>query len=253
MLDASSIYRLKVEAFAETSLRYTVYQTPRSIRYLKWLLVQKPNRSRNHFFVLTKEGKTVGYYHAVSRNDDWFLNYIAVANETQGQGGGSLLLKHFEDYGCMLQSGSLSLDVMAEDAAVVQWYQEHGYSKRSEHFLIRLDMTQNVGSSSPKLCYSYREFLWARVAEELKGFSKLNCMCSHNSLVVGMIGNHICKLMKCEGLDVNQAILSIMNTFSGTRRVLIADTPNEVYHLSVPVLSKDCVWRFSKQIESICR
>ena len=100
--DAPVIFALKVEAFGRTFLPYTIYQAPQAVRYLRKLILQSMGLGNQRFVLVEDAARALAYYHALYRDAEFFLNYIAVAETVRGQAWGSFLLRHFEEAGRLL-------------------------------------------------------------------------------------------------------------------------------------------------------
>ena len=133
-----------------------------------------------------------GYYHAVNRATQYFLNYIAVAQETKHLGFGGILLRHFEETGKDNGCEMLALDVFDSNPSVRDWYYHHGYRLTETNFHVRLAMGALIGDGAPLLCQ--QDALARGLAEEeTLGFSKVECQCGSDGWIVGLNAGHTCK------------------------------------------------------------
>ena len=239
--DAPTIYALKTQAFGNSYLLYTIYQAPQSVHHLARLVTEAPKPSGQGLFVIEQDGEVRGYYHAMHRATQYFLNYIAVAQETRRLGFGRILLRHFEETGRAIGCEILALDVFDSNPSVRDWYYHHGYRLTVANFHVRLAMDALMGDGAPLLC---RQDALARALAEEKtlGFSKLECQCGAGRLTVGLIAGHTCKLLDYAELSVEDAASAIANRFKGDRKALIISA---LPHLPSgwPVLSTEKVLR----------
>jgi ribosomal protein S18 acetylase RimI-like enzyme len=217
--DAKEIYSLKISAFRQTSIPYTIYQDPRSSRYIAWAIRRGPKRTGIQFFV-TGATHILGYYQAVERDGVFFLNYIAVTKAAQRQGIGDGLLRHFEATGLDLGYRRFALDVFRDNQSVLRWYERHGYRVRTSSYLVRVPMDSLMAEEGEILEYGLLDEFRARRREARLGFSSLECHIGDTPITVGLIGEDRCKLLS-EVKDVRYAAGSIARTFHGERRTLI--------------------------------
>jgi len=219
--DASAIYLLKVEAFGDKYLSYTIYQATQSVSYLEQLIADSPERSYHDLHVLEQDGTIRGYYDAVRLPEEYLLNYIAVTRETRGLGLGGILLRHFEDAGKSIGCKALALDVFASNSSVSAWYYRHGYHLVAASFHVRLAIDALAGNNAPALLCENSVWGNAYNEEKVQGFSKVACRCGSGYLIVGLIAGNICKLLDFTGLSLRDAAGAIANHFEGEREYLI--------------------------------
>ena len=245
--DAPIIYTLKTQAFGDSYLLYTIYQAPQSVRYLARLITEAHKLSGQGLFVIEQDGQIRGYYHAMCRAAQYFLNYIAIAQETEHLGLGSTLLRHFEETGKDIGCQMLALDVFDSNPSVRDWYYRHGYRLTKANFHVRLAMNALIGDDAPLLCQQ-ATLVHALAEEEAWGFSKLECQCGSGHLTVGLIAGYACKLLDYTGLSVEDAASAIASRFKGERKTLIISA---LPHLPSgwPALSTEKALRLVKAIE----
>ncbi|MBI5034851.1 MAG: GNAT family N-acetyltransferase [Chloroflexi bacterium] len=222
--DAAAIYALMQAVFGASYLLYTIYQSPKAVAYLRELLTEDSARSL-HTFVLVEQGtQLLGYYHAMSRGEEFFLNYIAVSPHFQHCRLGERLLLDFERYGAWRGSRSLSLDVFESNTNALQWYLRQGYRVQKSSFLSRIIPASVSGSG---LVFEPGDWAQARSEEQLRGFSKVTGTCSNASITVGLIADHVCKLLAFDGVSLQDAIAAISNHFCD-RQVIIVSSENKL-------------------------
>jgi ribosomal protein S18 acetylase RimI-like enzyme len=219
--DAEAIYAIKRDVFANTSLIYTIYQSPKSVYYLQELLSGKDIYSHHAFFVIISNQKLQGYYHAINNNKTWFLNYIAVAPVVQRVGLGKALLQHYHQIGQQHHCQYFALDALDANTRVLNWYYAHNYVLDSVSCNLLLDIGVCKKFNTPKLHWDTDDWKKA-VAQEAKwGFSKLDCWHETGKITVGFITDRMCKLLNYEGCTHEIAINAICNQFWHQRRFLI--------------------------------
>jgi ribosomal protein S18 acetylase RimI-like enzyme len=228
--ESMAIYAIKSEAFSNTSLPYSIYQSPRSVHYLEHLITQAPDPVGHNIWVAYDGSRIVGYYHAVKMIGDFFLNYIAVDLHAQRRGVGSALLQHFESLGKEYGAQQLVLDVFERSPQVVSWYENCGYHLQSSSFHVCLSLDSSIGQASAPLGLTCDEKLEqaALDLEQKWGFSKIDYACGTGTLSVGLIADRACKLLKYEQVEIEQAVLAICNRYRNTRQVLIVSSLAEL-------------------------
>lgn len=244
--DAPVIFALKVEAFGRTFLPYTIYQAPQAVRYLRKLILQSMGLGNQRFVLVEDAARALGYYHALYRDAEFFLNYIAVAETVRGQAWGSFLLRHFEEAGRLLGCRQLVLDVFESNHAALNWYQRLGYHSASASFQARLAIGSIPDKDIPLDC-DEESWVRARREEDYWGFSKVECSCGPGRITVGLIAQTVCKLLNYEPVPIEEAMLAVAHGFREQREILILSSLSEVpsnWHL----LSKEKVMHLVKAI-----
>lgn len=245
--DASALYNLKVEVFGKTSLPYTIYQAPEAAGFLRHLIAEGLECGL-HTFVLIEDSKQIsGYYHALNRDADFFLNYIAVAEKSRGQAWGSFLLRHYEGTGRSSGFQQLALDVFEGNQIARYWYQRHGYRLHSVSFNARVSLNSIVDQSIALDCND-ESWIQARQEEDRWGFSRIEFACGSGHLTVGLISNTICKLLHFDGVSIEQAVSAIAHTFRKQRETLILSSLPEIPR-DLDLLSREKVLRLVKVLE----
>lgn len=241
--DVSAIYALMVAVFGETSLPYTIYQSPLSVRYLEQLITSS---SRDIFYVLQESSSVIGYYHAVHDSYDLFLNYIAVLASARGRGLGTRLLKHFELNGISRQCRSLSLEVFEQNGQAMRWYLKHNYRSVSSKYLARIRIRECPRRNFLPIYATDLEWYQAYHKEKLYGFSKIECRCGNGRVTIGLIGRNLIKLLTYEGVSLEDAVNALVWYFYDTRTVLILGINSLL--TDMPYISMDKTIRLSKAI-----
>jgi ribosomal protein S18 acetylase RimI-like enzyme len=242
--DAPEIYRMKREAFGADYVTYTIFQSPKSVRYLKWLISRGPGPTGTHIYVLEADSLVAGYYSAVLRNRTWLLTYIAVGRELRGRGFGGVLLDDFERKAVGLSADQLGIDVFETNARALNWYESRGYMLKGRTRIHRVRITGMRDPQSlririsplDRIGASYREFAW--------GFSKTYGTIGPGRIEIGFINQDTVNLISVNGLDQDAAVSSVIREFSGNRSTLLLRCPD--YRLGPPLLSSVTLQRLSK-------
>jgi ribosomal protein S18 acetylase RimI-like enzyme len=242
--DAPEIYRMKREAFGADYVAYTIFQSPKSVRYLKWLTSRGPGPTGTHIYVLEADSLIAGFYSAVLRERTWLLTYIAVGREFRGRGFGRALLDDFERKAAGLPADQLSIDVFETNSRALNWYESRGYMRQGRTRIHRVRITgirepQSLRlriSPLNRLGASWREFSW--------GFSKTYGAIGPGRIEIGFINQDTVNLIGLNGLDQDAAVGSVIREFSGNRPTLLLRCPD--YRLSPPLLSSVTLQRLAK-------
>lgn len=203
--DAERVHDLLRHAFGDTYLRYTVYQAPESLTYLRQQLGSAPSLASQYYFLGMVGGAVAGFYNAFQKADVFLLNYIAAYAQFRGQGIGRALLEHYETLGSELGCQTLALDVFENNGQVRDWYRRQGYCDQSAHYLVSIAM-RSVPAARDAVTYDEVSWRNAHALERAQGFSKLEVRCSGGSVMLGMIDRRICKLLDYSNLARDDAI-----------------------------------------------
>lgn len=238
--EAESIYNLKLNAFGQRYLSYTIYQSALSVKYIRELISLGHYGSKNKIIVAVLDGRIGGYYEALRCESDLFLNYIAVDKNIRQSGLGSALLNDFEECGCTLGCTRLALDVFESNSGAREWYERRGYASVSSCFLVQVPISGLLSDVR-----STREWLpkWPADAfdeERSRGFSKAEYVCDSYRITVGLIDGRMCKLLAYDGL-----------TQDGALHIIAGLCPNRG-HIIVPNLHEiPTMWPISAAERSI--
>jgi len=243
--DAEFIYDLKVDALGKY-LDYTIYQTSKSVAYLRKLLIQGADSTGNFFFVAKQNSKVVGYYHAVHCRSELFLNYIVVKEEFRRLGLGKKLLNHYETLAGTLSCITLALDVFESNTDAFTWYCKEGYVPNSVKTLTSLALGWN-GRCLHAMDFDLAAWRSSCQEEHDLGFSKIVCSCGPGKFTLGLIAGHVCKLLSFDGIDISEAIAAINNRLSGTRDTLIISS--QEIPADLPLIATSTVIHFIKHID----
>ena len=170
--------------------------------------------------MIEREERVAGYYHAVRRGVEYFLNYIAAAKDFRRLGLGGLLLDHYERCGRDAGCSALSLDVFESNASVRNWYLAHGYRQVGSSFHVRMAVVA-LSDRGPELACDARLLQQALEAERLWGFSKVELGSASESVTVGLIGGQACKILAFAGMPLERAAAAVGRRFRAERSMLI--------------------------------
>jgi ribosomal protein S18 acetylase RimI-like enzyme len=248
--DATAIYEIKKQAFTSTSLRYSIYQSPRSIYYLKYLIAQSPDPNGHNLWIARDSGNSVGYYHAIMAGREFFLNYIAVDLQARGRGIGDALLRHFELTGKKHGARQLALEAFELTPHVLNWYENNGYRRESTSFHVCFSLDSLARQFSGCLVLVGDEEIEQRASydEQQCGFSKIDYACGSGKVTVGLIADRACKLLGHEQVTLEEALSAICSKYKNTRDALIISSlerlpeywevsyADKVFRLTKPIL-----------------
>lgn len=250
--ETREIFQIITEAFKTSSLIYTVYQTPRSKKYLREIIEGRSENQGQYVFVLEKKNSIFGFYHAAIREDQWFLNHIATRSEEAGKGLGNALFHHYEDQGCRRGCLKLALDVFESNELARTWYLRRGYEIESRKYLVRMDLEKAPIRGVRKLRFNPLSFRQALVQEKTRGFSKLCCRVGSAKVILGLIAGTTCKLLDRGDADLEDIISAAARTFGGERRSLILGDLLEL-PTSILLERSEVILRLSKDVHPLSR
>jgi ribosomal protein S18 acetylase RimI-like enzyme len=231
-------------------LLYTIYQAPQSVRYLELLLTRTSEVGDHDIFVVEEAKRVTGYFHAVKRQAEYFLNYIAVDTNRQHSGLGRRLLNCYEYLGLTAGCSDFALDVFESNAPACAWYLAHGYHQVNELYHARIPL-DNWDGPAPELACAASTLQAALTQEQTWGFSKIVMSGPSGSMTVGLIGGNTCKLLAFTDITLEQAASTIRRHFGTKRSLLIVSTQSSVPDQWRPV-SQERVLRLTKPATPLC-
>jgi ribosomal protein S18 acetylase RimI-like enzyme len=240
--DAQAIYRLKREAFGASSLQFTIYQSEKTVAYIRHLIA-----SESEIFVVAESsGELTGYANVGFAGNQPVLNYIAVSGGVRSCGLGKSLLKEAESRTLEKAYGTLMLDAFESNPRVLDWYEKSGYSVVSRSFLYRIDLASALRKDKG-MPVDLPSWQFALDTEGHAGFSKVVVATTGGEITLGLIGGNACKLLGYRGISLDEAIATAAATVNGTRDELIVrslEAPKRECHL----LSLETVLRMVKKL-----
>jgi hypothetical protein len=179
--------------------------------------------SKHKIVVAVFGGRIVGYYEALHRESDFFLNYIAVDGSTRQNGLGGALLNDFEERGLALGTTHLALDIFESNSGVREWYERRGYTSVSSCFLVQVSISGLLLDVSSTL-----EWLpiWPAAAfdeERSRGFSKAEYACNSRRITIGLIDGRVCKLMAYDGVTRDGALRTIAGLCPNREHIIVSN------------------------------
>jgi ribosomal protein S18 acetylase RimI-like enzyme len=242
--DAERVYELKRSVFGATYLPFTIFQSPKSVSYLRELI---GSSGPHAIFVLEKRSEVCGYYDGIVTGETtWFLAYIAVENVWRGHGFGDALLRHFEAEGRKRDRKEAALDVFASNARAVKWYEGHGYTVAGRLGFLRTRLGRLDGRGAGGLRMPEEALRFALDEEGRRGFSKVDALWGTGRLCVGLIGGDSVRLLSCEGMSLSSAAKALAARFQGERETLILSGPEEELR-SLPGENREVSLRLMKR------
>jgi len=241
--DANTIMVMKRNAFSSSLLRFSIYQDIRAINYLRQIL----SCGRAVITVAEQpDGDLLGYSQASADGGTWFLGYIAVRPERQHLGVGQALLISFEHEGRQRGYSRVELEVEESNQRVVKWYEKNKYvaQKRSYHLEIALE--SNNKTAALLLCNTRSEVTALRNLDQF-GFCKIEYTLLQGSVVLGLIGDHLCKLLDFKNISPTEVVHAVSRRFAPERKILVISGVNDP--MEYPnVFTQVSVLRMSKSI-----
>ncbi len=220
--DAEAIYRLLAEAFGPSYLKFTVYQSTKASDFIRHQVAASRAAGVPTFFVLREGGALAGFYNAMRRGREFFLNYIGTAEHTRSFGAGRRLMDHFETSGLAMGCESLGLDVFRSNGIASAWYARRGYQTRSVRYHMRFELEDLACGASERLEVDPTLLKQALEVESLRGFSSFPCSFSGKPMKLGLINGSVCNLLEPRGPAALEAASAVALAFAGQRRWLLA-------------------------------
>jgi ribosomal protein S18 acetylase RimI-like enzyme len=220
--DACGILDLLTDAFGASYLKFAVYQSARSVVFLAEQIEAALAASHPSFFLLRGGTGLEGFYSAVDRQGEFFLNYIATKASARGLGAGRLLLDHFESTGVARGCTSVGLDVFRSNGVAEAWYRRRDYVARGSRFRARFELAGFRGASGFRLELSPDALQQALAEEEDRGFSSVDCEFAGTFVRLGLIAGAVCNLMEPQGAEALAVAPLLATRFGGSRRWLLA-------------------------------
>lgn len=240
--DARGIFELLTEAFGASYLKFTVYQSPRAASFLADQIARGLAEGQPSFFLLRRGERTDGFYNAVQRSGEFFLNYIAAGVAARSEGAGQRMLDHFEDTALARGCASLGLDVFRSNTTARTWYERHGYLTRGSRFTARFELSTFSVAAGPALEFDSLALARALEVEANKGCSSFDCAYSGMSVRLGLIGGAVCNLMEPEGADALAVAPAVARRFGASRRWILATAPEAFANAPPPESQEEAIY-----------
>lgn len=252
--EAPDIYRLLTEAFGPSYLKFTVYQSPLSVGYIREQIKASLAAGSPTFFVLRGDGGLAGFYNAVRQGGESFLNYVATTTAARGKGTGRQLLDHFECTAAVAGCLSVGLDVFRSNAVASEWYARRGYVSCAVRYHLRFALEALVSEGTGVLEFDPAGLERALQEEASRGFSSIPCFYRGTPVKLGLIGGAVCNLLEPRGGMALAPAQAVARVFAGRRRWLLAASPEplpeaaraesveEALHMTRPVPTGAVPW-----------
>ncbi len=219
--DAEAIYHLLAEAFGPSYLKFTVFQSTKASNFIRHQVVASRAAGAATFFVLREGGVLAGFYNAIRRGRQFFLNYIATAESIRSIGAGRRLMDHFETLGRAMGCESLGLDVFRSNGTASAWYARRGYQTRSVRYHMRFELEGWRRETPEELEVDQNLLNQALEVEGIRGFSCFSCVHSGKPMKLGLINGSVCNLLEPRGPAALEPASAVAQAFAGQRRWLL--------------------------------
>ncbi len=245
--DSTAIYKLISEAFDESYLSYTIYQSPKSVKYISSLISEISQENKHYLMVLVDDlhFQVKGYYHATLVGEQLFLNYIAVSGMFAGKGLGYSLLSHYEDTGIKVGINQFGLDVFENNQFVKDWYMKHGYKQEFTSFFAHIAF-DSLGGTHDVLVLDENEWEKALNDEINNGFSKITCKYGQGFITLGLINGNRYRLLGYEGMTLDDAIGVVKTSFRNRCRDTLIVSSSKPLTNKWSIVRQDCIVRLVK-------
>ncbi len=199
--DAAAIYKLILEAFGKCYLKFTIFQSIKSIEYIRDR-IEIGNQEGSPEYYVIREGKALkGFYSAVRRGNEYFLNYIATDPSRRLCGSGNSLLNHFESQASSFGCVGVGLDVFLSNANAVAWYRRHNYKVERIRYYYRFDVNTLGDRNERGLELDEVDLEEALAKEKVKGFSNFEARFHGEIVRIGLINGIVCKIISATDLS----------------------------------------------------
>ncbi len=219
--DAADIYRIIVNSFYSTSLKYTIYQSSKSIKYLRDQIKKSQDNSNVEYCVARANGEPLGFYNAVEREKVWFLNHIAVADNARNLGVGQSLLDKYEESANKLCYKKVGLEVFQSNNRGYGWYQRKGYMEKGARYLYRYTIGSLWNGNTPKAIIEAGNMERALLEECSAGFSLVKGKVAQQPIILGLINGDVCNIIDYEDMEILQVARAAANTMYAFRKWII--------------------------------
>jgi len=211
--DVDVIMALVLKSFGPELTDRLIYGCSGFPSYMRDQIEVPGARADIKYLVALADGHLAGFAEILCRPPHLFLNYICADKERNIKGLGSSLLKQSlrmlgaEDYRSMI------LDVFADNALAVRWYDKLGFIEtgRNRWWDIPLEEGNGQGYLS--------QFPQARLCQERFGFARFQVLTAKQVYEVGMLGKNWFRITRPEILQDHDA-LAVLASVDANRRLL---------------------------------
>jgi ribosomal protein S18 acetylase RimI-like enzyme len=229
--DAPAVYELLYEAFGDRYIKFSIYQSPLAVNYLREQIGLGVRNGSPTVFVARNSDSLLGFYLAVRREEELFLGYIATNRSARGSGIGRLMLSHFEISALQMGCARTGLEVFESNGSAVAWYERAGYIQNRKNYHTIIDLGALPSGHAPRLILDSGELKHALLLEEKLGFSKIPCLVDGGSVLLGVIAGCICNLLESKGISVLDAARAIVRSPLSARRWLLVTTAEPLHDI----------------------
>jgi len=244
--EENDIYNILIGAFGNRYIRFTIFQSEKSVNHLRQMIINQGKE--NNFIFTAKRMEILGFYYAVQRKDELFLNYIAVHSKFRRQGIGQMLLDHYEKLAKFLNLNKCALNVFESNKKVLEWYISNGYEIQKRTYLARINLEKiKIKKLFNGILIDKNAYLEAEKLEKEQGFSKFDLYYKKNHIQLGIIGGDTFKILKDGGFSFEEVAYIILNSWLPKRRWLLITSEKEINFLDC-IESKENILFMSKSI-----
>jgi len=211
-----------MEAISPSYLKFTIYQSPKAVGFIRRRVEASAAAGAPEYFILREGRELVGFYNALRRGTESFLNYIAIAPGVQGSGFGGRLMDHFEFSAAAAGCRTTGLDVFRSNAVATAWYAKRGYKECSVRYRLRFALETLASPGAGYLEVNQVLLEQALEEEASRGFSTLPCSLGGTAVKLGLIGGSVCNILEPRSAEAMPVARAVACTFAGRRRWLLA-------------------------------
>lgn len=246
--DVHAIYSLLTDAFSDSYLKFSVFQSPRSVTFLREQLDEAECGGTPRFFVARDRGSTLGFYNADRVGDEYFLKYIATTPHRTHEGIGDALLRHFEEMAFSLACSRAGLAVFRSNSVAAPWYERRGYSPVGSELFLRFEAAALERIGSCRVEWEAGAFDAAEKTERQRGFSAFEATSNATPVRVGLIAGDVCNILEPTGEGARPVACAVARAVSGHRKWILmrdkgdselnalAETIEESIHMTRPLV-----------------
>lgn len=169
-----------------------------------------------------------GFYFAIKKNDELFLNYIAIQSKYRKRGIGKILLNHYENLARSLNLHKCTLEVFESNRIALSWYESNGYEVQKRNYVARVNLGKINIRSLNGFIIDKDTYFEAEKIEKDQGFSKFDVYYKNNHIQLGIIGGDTYKILKHGGYNFEDIACLIINSKLPKRKWLLTTSEDEI-------------------------
>ena len=216
--DEGEIYRLIVSAFVDSYLKFTIYQSSKTVGSVRDQITDGIRAGAPRFFVMRCGAALAGFYSAVRRGGELFLSYVATDPRKRSRGAGRALIDHFEATAGSIGCASVGLDVFASNAVARAWYARHGYAVKGTRYHLRFSAATLGDKTAGALVMAEGDLREALAAEAARGFSSVDAYFRGDPVRLGLIDGVVCNILDPRGPSAMPVACASVRALPGTRK-----------------------------------